>query len=193
MHVEEGAPAMTFARIGRGVACCGFTVLLVSACSGGSGAPTPQVTVTETIGVPVTVSPAPAYGLMDPELEQVLIEVCQYVSENEPSWDSMQEYGPYEDLPTQVDMVAFAGKRAEDVYTWAFGKLNYQEQAGSGNTLYGSAYTDISNRFSYASTMRYAAESYLEDGSGYQRLYYFWAAYAASIEGDVAGCGDYLG
>ena len=43
-----------------------------------------------------------------------------------------------------------------------------------------------------ASTMRNAAESYLEDGSGYQRLYYFWAAYAASIESDVSGCRDYL-
>ncbi len=140
----------------------------------------------------MTVSPAPAYGLMDPELEQVLIEVCRYVSESEPSWDSLQEYGPYEDLPMQVDMVALAGKQAEDVYLRALNDLDYSEFASRGNTLFGSAYTDLSNRLTYASTMRYAAESYLEDGSGYQRLYYFWAAYAASIEGDVAGCGDYL-
>ena len=185
--------AVAVCRTGLLLAACGLLTLLLSACSTGSASePSQRMTVTETIEVPVTVSPEPAYGLMDPELEQVLIEVCQYVAENEPSWDSLQEYGPYEDLPMQVDMVAFAGKRAEDVYTWAFEKLSYQEQAGRGNTLYGSAYTDLSNRFSYASTMRNAAESYLEDGSGYQRLYYFWAAYTASVEGDVAGCGDYL-
>lgn len=183
---------MRTGRIGTcllGCAAIGFTI---SACAVGSTAPVPRVTVTETIEVPVTVSPSPAYGIMDPELEQVLIAVCQYVADNEPSWDSMQEYGPYEDLPMQVDMVAFAGKRAEDTYMKALDDLDYFESADRGNTLYGSAYTDISSRLTYASTMRYAAKSYLKDGSDYQRLYYFWAAYAASIESEVSGCGDYL-
>lgn len=183
---------MTFSRIGLGLAACGLAIFLVSACSVESAAPTPQVTVTEIVEVPVTVSPSPAYGLMDPELERVLIEVCQHVAENEPSWDSMQEYGPNQDLPMQVDMVAFAGRQAEDVYLRAINDLQYSEFASLGNTLFGSAYTDLSNRFTYASTMRNAAESYLENESDYQRLYYFWAAYAASIEGDVAGCADYL-
>ena len=183
---------MKMGRIGACLVGYAAAAFMISACAAGSAAPAPGVTVTETIEVPVTVSPSPAYGLMDPELEQVLIDVCRYVADNEPSWDSMQEYGPYEDLPMQVDMVAFAGKRAEDTYMKALDDLDYFESADRGNTLYGSAYTDISNRLTYASTMRYAAKSYLKDGSDYQRLYYFWAAYAASIESEVSGCGDYL-
>ena len=183
---------MRTGRIGACLSVVTLVAVLISGCSTGSAAPTPRVTITKTIEVPVTVSPSPAYGLMDPDLEQVLIEVCRYVADNEPSWDSMQEYGPYEDIPMQVDMVAFAGKRAEDTYMKALDDLDYFEKADRGNTLYGSAYTDISNRLTYASTMRYAAKSYLRDGSNYQRLYYFWAAYAASIESEVSGCGDYL-
>lgn len=186
------SPPMRIGRIGACLSAVTLVAALIAGCSTGSSSPAPRVTITETIEVPVTVSPSPAYGIMDPELEQLLIEVCQYVADNEPSWDSMQEYGPYEDLPMQVQMVARAGQRAERVYTWAFERLDYSDQAARGNTLYGSVYTDLSNRFSYASTMRNAAESYLKDGSDYQRLYYFWAAYAAAIESDVSGCRDYL-
>jgi len=163
----------------------------LTACSAGVAGPAETVTVTESQYVAVTVTPSPQYGLQDPELDRVLAEVCAYVADNEPSWDSMQEYGPFEEFPMQADMVALAGRTAEQTYSRVFKLLNYGEQAYRGNTLYGSVYTDISNRASLAMSMRSAAEDYVGSGSGYQRLYYFWAAYAASIESGVSGCSAY--
>jgi len=129
---------------------------------------------------------------MDPAVEEILIRVCRSVDESEPSWDDLQVAGPYEDLPMDVDTVARLGRQAERTYQAAFKDLNYMEQADRGNTLYGQVYEDLSIRSNYALTMRSAAEDYLSGGDGYARLYYFWAAYAASIESNVAGCFDFL-
>lgn len=164
----------------------------LGACASPTGSPSPTVTVTETVRIEVSSEPSAIYGLMDPEVEQILISVCRTVDESEPSWDDMQIYGPYEDQPMQADMIALLGRQAERTYEAAFKDLNYMEQADRGNTLYGQVYEDLSVRSNYAFTLRSAAEDYLKNGSGYARLYYFWAAYAASIESNVGGCADYL-
>jgi len=165
-----------------------------ASCASEAAQPTPHVTVTETVQVEVTrtASMEPVYGQINPEVETLLAEVCQYVADNEPSWDDLQEYGPYEEYPIQADMVALAAKRAEETYRWAFDRLNYLEQGSRANAQYGMAFGDISNRATYAGVLARAAERYLDSNTGYEAMYYWWAAYAASIEMNVRGCSDYI-
>ena len=174
-----------------------MVALLTVACSAGSATPQPTVTVTETAMVTVTETATvavPQEGLIDPLLEQTMADICFDLDNSEPSWDSMQEYGPYEDFPIQADMVALAAKRANEAYRRAFEKiLSPESQALPKTEEWGRLLAYLSDRSGILSTLEFAANDYLNGTGDYDRLYYFWAAYAASIEsGTPQGCGDYL-
>jgi hypothetical protein len=180
--------------MGAGPAAVVVMVALLSvACSAGSATPQPTVTVTETATVTTTIA-VPQEGLIDPLLDQTMADICLDLDNNEPSWDSMQEYGPYEDYPIQADMVARAAKRANEAYRRAFERILSPDIKTLPKTeAYGRLNAYLSDRSAILGALEYAANDYLDGTGDYDRLYYFWAAYAASLEsGTPQGCGNYL-
>ena len=170
-----------------------LVAFLTAACSAGSATPQPTVTVTETVTETATIA-VPQEGLIDPLLDQTMADICFDLDNSEPSWDSMQEYGPYEDYPIQADMVALVAKRANEAYARAFERIFSPEiQALPKTEEYGRLAAYLSDRSGILDTLEYAANDYLNGTGDYNRLYYFWAAYAASLEsGTPQGCGNYL-
>ena len=104
----------------------------------------------------------------------------------------MQETGPYENYPMQVDSVARIARSASDAYIKAMQRLTDPDLAQLADENYGRLSTYIMDRAPIADSLAYAAEEYLDSQRDYDRLYYFWAAYAALLERSISGCGDYL-
>ena len=150
------------------------------------------VTQTATVTAPAP-QPATQGAAVDPDIEAAIIAACTYLAENEPSWGSLTEAGPYEDVPMDVRSVLMYAKRGDDAYRGAYDRLDPLNLYDRANMAYGMVFADISSRSGLSSALRFDAKEYLRTGEGYESLYYFWAAYTASIEGRVSGCSDYIG
>lgn len=170
------------------------SVGLLTACVAGTSSPSPTVTVTQTAIVTAPApQPAPQGAAVDPEIEAAIIAACTYLADNEPSWGSLTEAGPYEDIPMDVRTVLRYAKQGDDAYRGAYDRLDPTNLYDRANMAYGMVLADIGSRSGLSSALRYRAKEYLKDGQDYQSLYYFWAAYTASVESRVSGCNDYIG
>jgi hypothetical protein len=175
-----------------------FTVSLTLAVATGCGAttaePSPTVTVTQTATV---TAPPPEPGapssVVDPLIETAVTDACAYLDGNEPSWDSLTEVGPYEDIPMDVEAVLRYAKQADEAYRGAYERLDPLNLYQRGSMAYGMVLADIDARAGLASALRFRAKEYLKTGQDYDSLYYFWAAYTASVESQVSPCADYTG
>lgn len=164
------------------------TALVLGGCVDSASQQGPTVTKTVQERVTITATPAPEYGLMDPAVETLLVDICVYIEGNEPRWSDLQEAGPYDGFPADVSRIRTLAVRANETYKWIFERLDYGVQAAVGNVIYGSIYTDIANRANLAIALQSAADSYLQTERDYDRLFFMWAAYTGSIESQVSGC-----
>lgn len=166
---------------------------LLIGCTSTTASPSPTVTVTQTTTV---TAPAPQLvpqePSVDPEVAAAITAACTFVDENEPSWGSLTEAGPYEGIPMDVRAVLSYAERGDDAYRGAYDRLDPVNLYDRGNVAYGMVFADIGARSGLSSALRFRAQEYLKDGQDYASLSYFWAAYTASVESQVAGCSDYI-
>lgn len=171
-----------------------LTMGLLTGCVAGASSPSPTVTLTQTATLTApALPPATQAAAVAPEIEAAIIAACTYLAENEPSWGSLTEAGPYEDIPMDVRTVLRYAKRGDEAYRGAYDRLDPTKLYDRANMAYGMVLADIGSRSGLSSALRYRAKEYLKDGQDYESLYYFWAAYTASVESRISGCSDYIG
>lgn len=169
-------------------------VVFLAGC--GPSGPSSRQAVTATATITVSAPPPqtdPAYGVMSPKAEAALRSACEFLDGYEPSWDSLTEVGPYQDSPMDARAVLFYAKQADKAYRGTFERLDPMSYESEANANYGKVLADIDFRSGLSSALRSSAKEYIRTGAGYESLYYFWAAYTASIEIKTSGCSEYSG
>lgn len=164
----------------------------LAGCTSTVAEPSPTVTLTQTATVTASPpAPQPQPTAPNPVIQDAVMEACWYLNENEPSWDSLTEAGPFEGVPMDVQRVLRYAKQGEDAYRGAAERLDLANLFRDGDMAYGMVYAGIDARVGLASALRFRAEEYLRTGDDYDSVYYFWAAYTASVESKVPACRDY--
>lgn len=163
--------------------------LALAACSGADATAPPTVTVTET--QTVTRQAVPPVGEVEGQAaaQDALLAACAIVEGGEPSWDTLQEYGPWYGAEIDPWAVSRAARRGYETYLRALEALDVGRLSGFGTVNYGQTMSDLENRLSMASELSKVADNYQPSGQeARDRLMYWYGAYAASIEMNLDGC-----
>lgn len=177
--------------------------LALVACAGPESSPPTTVTVTATTTATATASASPSSDpTEDPteaaaaEVEAAVSEACRIVADSEPSYDRMQQAGPWGGQDERLDLSTMdlpyletMSTTMSDTYARALEALSPSDLLPFASPDYRSVLSAISYRKDQVDMLADVVPRFAEGDMTYERgLMYRYAAYTAAIEMGIDGC-----